>query len=87
MSLAASSVVLSAVMFSLPVTLGRLAIAYIGGTDTQVHELYTVSTGLYMCYVCMFGAVQASQWLAQEWQAIRSAVHNAAKIVSGRRDS
>jgi len=79
--LAATTIVWSTTVLCLPVALGRLVIALLGGGDAQVHELYTVSTGLYVCYMVGHGTAHTYRWLAQEWLAIRAATINALVVV------
>ncbi|EGT48456.1 CBN-MARC-6 protein [Caenorhabditis brenneri] len=48
--MAATTTLSSVVVFTLPAIIGRLMILMVTGT-TNVHEMYTVSIGLYVCWI------------------------------------
>ncbi|CAJ0574367.1 unnamed protein product, partial [Mesorhabditis spiculigera] len=74
-ALGASSTLASTLAFIFPVTVGRLFIYLLAGTR-NVHELYTISSGLYICWVTGKGVFVVYEW------ASRGGAHLAARVRS-----
>ena len=55
------------ICITFPVFLGRKTMAFIQGSDTKVHELYTGSCGLYICLLLVRAITLVSSWCQLGW--------------------
>jgi len=63
----------SIVGFVFPVWLGRQLVGQLSGLH-NVHELYTISVGLYACWCLMKLGILASEWLPRGWNHMADGV-------------
>ncbi len=73
---------LSQFAFILAVWFGRQLIGYASGLS-NVHELYTMSVGLYACWLLVRIGTVAAEWLPRGWNHIAVAVKTTFTVVCG----
>ena len=66
--------------FSFVVWLGRQLVGQLSGLH-NVHELYTISVGLYACWCLMKLGILASEWLPRGWNHMADGVKMTLTVV------
>uniref|UniRef100_A0A915CR39 RING-type E3 ubiquitin transferase n=1 Tax=Ditylenchus dipsaci TaxID=166011 RepID=A0A915CR39_9BILA len=77
--LAVTAVIISYLFFVLPVSLGRALLSYLAvGGGHPVHDLYTVSAGLYFCWLVAKVWMITHEWFQKGWDYVKKVFHSTA---------
>ncbi|KAI6178434.1 RING-CH-type domain-containing protein [Aphelenchoides besseyi] len=82
LSLALSLVTLSTLALVVPVTIGRLLIAYGLGMPGAVHDIYTVGIGFCVCWLIGKTWLITRDWIQRGWDYVSVAVKKAFVLLS-----
>ncbi|KAI1713560.1 RING-variant domain-containing protein [Ditylenchus destructor] len=80
MCLALTAILISFMFFLIPVKLGRALLSYLsvgGGTAVQ-SDLYTISAGLYFCWMTANIWMVTREWFQKGWDYVKKVFHSTA---------
>ncbi|KAI1724776.1 RING-variant domain-containing protein [Ditylenchus destructor] len=79
MCLALTAILVSFMFFLIPVKLGRALLSYLSvGGGNPVHDLYTISAGLYFCWMLANIWMVTREWFQKGWDYVKKVFHSTA---------